>query len=197
VLKRYVESIVESIAPQPVDVSRIVPVVKDRAWVVEMQRVRGAEGKSMELVTDDLNSELVVVYAEDTERTIRYLSPDNLVKAGIERPKLRAVALANLREILPEMELRRGDLISMITAGADYVPSLLLLDIWDPQQLQVDGEIVIAVPSRDVLLLTGSNNKKGIKELRKIARDSVRDGTYTLTDKLFVYRNGRFEPFTH
>lgn len=195
VIERYVGSIVEAIAPQHLDTSRIVPVVKDRAWVDETQRARVPGGQGMQLVTDDLNSDLVVVYAEDTERNVRYFSPEDLGKAGIERSKLRDVALANLRRILPEMQLHQGEHFSMLTAGADYVPSLLLLDIWDPRQLQVDGDIVIAIPSREVVLLTGSNNRKGIAELRKVARESVRQSTYALTDKLFVYRNGRFEPF--
>ena len=196
VIARHVESIVEVMEVQPLDTSRIVPVVKDRKWVADMQRVRVPAGETMPLVTDELNSELVVVYAEDTERTVRYFSPDDLQKAGIERPKLREVALTNLRRILPEMQLHRGELYSMLTAGADYVSSLLLLDIWDPEQLQVDGDIVVAIPSRDVVLLTGSNNKKGIAELRKVARKVVAQNTYTLTDTLFVYRNGRFEPFS-
>ncbi len=82
----------------------------------------------------------------------------------------------------------------MITAGGDYVPSLLLLDeIWSGGTLDVEGEIVIAIPTRDVLLFTGSGNKEGVKKLRELAKKTARRRPYSLTDRLFVYRGGKFE----
>ena len=49
----------------------------------------------------------------------------------------------------------------MLKAGGDYEASLLLFDdIWRDGQVKVDGDIVVAVPAKDVLLVTGSNNLK-------------------------------------
>lgn len=79
-----------------------------------------------------------------------------------------------------------------------YQPSLLLFDdIWNGGAIKVDGEIVVAVPARGVLLVTGSRNEKGVEKVREIAQDLATDGNYTLTSTLFVYRKGtfvRFEP---
>jgi uncharacterized protein YtpQ (UPF0354 family) len=158
-------------------------------------KARGA-GAAAEQVIEELNEDLVIVYAEDTPQNIRYFGPDDLQKADVQKDKLRALAVENLRRILPPPHAVNGPLVSMLTAGSDYVPSLLLLDeIWNADKLGVEGEIVIAIPTRDVLLFTGSNNKEGVKKLRELAKKTAADGPYSLTDRLFVYRGGKFERF--
>ncbi|WP_129640922.1 DUF1444 family protein [Peristeroidobacter agariperforans] len=199
VLARYVASFAESAKePGPLDPQQIVPVIKDRAWSKEVRRAAKARsgGEPAEQVIEALNKDLVIVYAEDTPQNIRYFGPKDLQEAGLQKDKLRALAIENLRRILPHPEAVRGPLVSMMTAGSDYVPSLLLLEeVWNADELGVEGEIVIAVPTRDVLLFTGSNNKEGVKKLRELAKKAAADGPYSLTDRLFVYRGGKFERF--
>lgn len=198
VVARYVASFADSTkASGPLNPQQIVPVIKDREWSKEMRRAAKARSGEppAEQVIEKLNDDLVIVYAEDTPENIRYFSPKNLQEAGVQKDQLRALAIANLRRILPHPEAVNGPLVSMMTGG-DYVPSLLLLDeIWSAEQLGVEGEIVIAVPTRDVLLFTGSNNKDGVRKLRELARKTAADGPYSLTDRLFVYRGGKFERF--
>ncbi|WP_129781499.1 DUF1444 family protein [Peristeroidobacter soli] len=193
VIAKYLASFVETAqGPRPLNPERIVPVVKDRAW---LKNVGGSKAKSKQVI-EDLNADLVVIYAEDGPQNIRYFSAEDLDKAGVQRPALRELAIANLRRLLPPPEAVKGPQISMMTAGQDYVSSLLLLDeIWNGDKLDVEGEIVIAIPTRDVLLFTGSDNKDGVKKLRELARKAHADGPYSLTDRLFVYRSGRFERF--
>jgi uncharacterized protein YtpQ (UPF0354 family) len=84
----------------------------------------------------------------------------------------------------------------MITAGGDYEASLLVLDsIWSGGQMDVSGEAVVAVPTRDLLLVTGSQNPQGIEKVRQMVKEASDGGSYRLTQKLFVYRNGRFTEF--
>lgn len=193
VIAKYVASFVQSAqGPRPVNPELIVPVVKDRAW---LKHVGGSKARSKQVI-EDLNADLVVIYAEDGAENIRYFSAVDLEKAGVQRDQVRALAITNLRRILPHPEAVNGPLVSMMTAGGDYVPSLLLLDeIWSGGELGVEGEIVIAIPTRDVLLFTGSNNKDGVKKLRELAKQAAADGPYSLTDRLFVYRGGKFERF--
>jgi uncharacterized protein YtpQ (UPF0354 family) len=193
VIAKYLASFVETAqGPRPLTPELIVPVVKDRGW---LKHIGGSKANSKQVI-EDLNADLVVVYAEDGPQNIRYFSADDLEKAGVQRPALRALAITNLRRILPPPEAVKGPQISMMTAGQDYVSSLLLLDeIWNADNLAVDGEIVIAIPTRDVLLFTGSKNKDGVKKLRELAKKAHADGPYSLTDRLFVYRGGKFARF--
>lgn len=198
-IARYVVSFAESTkGAGPLNPQQIVPVIKDRAWSKEMKRAAQARGvdSTAEQVIEELNEDLVIVYAEDTPQNIRYFGPKDLQEVGVQKDQLRALAIDNLRRILPPPEAVNGPLISMLTAGGDYVPSLLLLDeIWSGDKLDVEGEIVVAIPTRDVLIFTGSNNKEGVKKLRELAKKAHADGPYSLTDRLFVYRGGKFERF--
>jgi uncharacterized protein YtpQ (UPF0354 family) len=172
------------------DPSRVIPVVKDRAWLREYQeKVKTAGGRQEQLV-EDLNSELVISYAEDTQHAMHHLTTDDY--SGDLR-KLRAFAIKNLLRVLPKIEMRvLNEYVSIVSAGEDYTPSLLLLDdLWTGGQVKVKGEIVVAVPARDVILVTGSRSGK-MTNFRAFAADLYAKGPYSLSDRLFVYRNNTF-----
>lgn len=196
IIERYVQSYKD--IPQgefKLDPSMIVPVVKDRAWLEEVERAAEARGlrETDDKLFEDLNGDLVIVYAEDSPTNIRYFSGEDLIAAGIDRKSLRALAVANLRRILPQVEIHRGPHVSMLTAGGDYEASLLLLDeLWEPKKLGLKGEIVLAVPSRDVVLVAGSEDAEGVRQLRELARKNAKENTYSLTDTVFVHSKGVF-----
>ena len=156
-----------------IDRTRIVPIVKDRNWIKEIResaKSRGARD-SPENVIDEFNEELVVVYAEDNPKTIRYLTPENLITAGIAREDLRALAVENLKRLIPQIEVLPGPDVSMIKADGSYEASLLLFeDLWANSQIKVNGDIVVAVPVRGVLLVTGSRNLTGIAKVENWRR---------------------------
>ncbi|HEY1174120.1 MAG TPA: DUF1444 family protein [Verrucomicrobiae bacterium] len=200
IISRYIVSSMDTFGgmDNEVDRQRIVPIIKDRAWLEETQKAmrdRGSE-KPFEQVFEDFSPDLVIVYAEDLPRNIRYLTPGNLKELNLDLKELRALACENLRQIIPSIECKGAEGLYMITAGGDYEASLLAVDkIWASGQFEVKGDIVVAVPTRDLLLVTGSENAEGIKKLRTIAEDAHQNGSYRLTPKLFVYRNGKFEWF--
>jgi uncharacterized protein YtpQ (UPF0354 family) len=176
------------------DPARIVPVIKDRQWLVELHATLRSQGKTQEQLSDSFNNELVIVYAEDDPTRMRYLTSDEDI--GVARAEVRALAVDNLRRILPKIEMRGDDHMFLVSAGGDYEASLLLLDeIWTGGQVKVNGDIVVAVPARDVLLITGSRDRIGLKRVREFTAKLVAEGPYRLTDVLFVYRNGRFTKF--
>jgi uncharacterized protein YtpQ (UPF0354 family) len=173
------------------DPDRIVPVIKDRPWLVDLHKTLRARGSAQEHLFDDLNEELVIVYAEDDPSRMRYLIKGEDI--GVARDELRTRATANLTRLLPKIEMRVIGDVMIISAGGDYEPSLLLIDdIWSGGQIKVKGDIVVAVPARDALLVTGSRSPAGLKALRASAAEIVAKGPYALVDTLFVYRGGRF-----
>jgi uncharacterized protein YtpQ (UPF0354 family) len=197
ILKIYTSSFAETRAMTgEIDRSRIVPIIKDREWLGEIkQSPKLGGGQPLENVNEDLNEDLVIVYAEDTPKNIRYFPPKALEELGISRDQLRGLAVANLRQLIPKPEIRSGALVSIITAGGNYEASLLLLDdLWATLPTS-DGDIVVAIPARDLLVFTGSHNQKGIAKLRELAAKYSRESAYRLTNALFVYRNGRFVRF--
>ena len=200
VIQKYVASTLESLKPpkDEIDRTRIVPIIKDRAWLAEVRqglKERGS-GEMEENIVEEFCGDLVIVYAEDTDQNIRYLSSESLEKAGIEKRSLRVLACDNLNRLLPSVERRGANGTYMLAAGGNYEASLLLIDsIWSGNQFDVRGDPVVSVPARDMLLITGSEDEDGLKKIRKLAADTISAGQYILIPDLFVFKNGKFQPF--
>ncbi len=198
IIQNYIFSFAETrTKATAIDRTRIVPIIKDRKWLTEIQESVKQRGSKQvpENVYDEINDELVIVYAEDTQRSIHYFSPKDFEKLGIPRDQLRTLAVTNLKKLIPTPQVSAGALASIITAGGDYEASLLLFDdLWANLQ-NTEGEIVVAIPARDLLVFTGSHNPQGLARLREIAAKFARESAYHLTDRLFVYRHGRFVRF--
>lgn len=198
IIAKYVRASAEPLHSSKIDSSRITPVIKDRTWLTEIQQEMKARGAKEipENVYDSLNDELVIVYAEDSPKNLRYLTPKDVETLGVPRESLRELAVKNLRALLPKVSAQGNNGIFMLTAGGDYEASLLLFDkIWNDNAFKVDGDYVVAVPARDLLLITGSKDKAGLAKVRELARKTVAESPYYITADLFVYRNGHFSKF--
>jgi uncharacterized protein YtpQ (UPF0354 family) len=202
VMQRFVSSLIENIgnekAFESLDPTRIIPVIKDRPWLEETRQAlisRGAK-KVPENVYEDFNEDLIILYAEDSPKNIRYFNPEDLEKARIDRKDLRNLACENLKRLLPNIEQHGANGLYMLAAGGDYEASLLLFDsIWSGLKGIVRGDVVVAIPTRDVLVVTGSEDAEGILRMKNIIEDALAKGAYRLTKKMFVYRGDKFEEF--
>jgi uncharacterized protein YtpQ (UPF0354 family) len=176
------------------DRTRIIPVIKDRQWLDELHNTLKAKGVAQQHLADRFNDELVIVYAQDDPNRMRYLTTQE--DFGLSREELRSLAIANLKRVLPKIEMGRVGDVALMSAGGNYEASLLLIDeIWSSGQIQVNGNIVVAIPTRDALLVTGSRSRSGLKLVRELTAKFKAQGPYELTDTLFRYRDGRFTKF--
>ncbi len=197
--RSFITALETIMAPrQAVDSTRIVPVIKDRLWL-EGGRTMLPESdaeKIREVLRDDFTTDLIILYAEEVQEAMRFLSHEDLEAAKIERKELRTLACENLKRLLPKMECHGSDGLYMITAGGVYESSLLLLDsFWRSGQLAVRGDIVVGIPARGLLLVTGSEYPEGIDKVREDVRGAYAQGPYKVTPKLVIYRDGRWAEF--
>lgn len=209
-IERYVGVLAETSrlgdANAVLDRSRIIPILKPRQWVEGMQQAllqnkassalevaQNRTASPVQVLSEPFNDELSVVYVEDRPVSLRFLTTRDDVG---DRVKLPELALANLRRLLTKVEMAGGeDGIFIADTGGNYEASLLLSNrLWSSGQIKVDGEIVVAVPIKEALFVTGSQNQKGIARLRALAAE-LATGPYALTTALFVYRDGKFVRF--
>lgn len=195
------ENLVDANFSKEVDRARIVPIVRDKPWLeqFEKDRDRAEHGKKdlPESVYEELNSDLIVIYAEDSPSSIRYLTETKLEEAHIDRKELRALACTNLVRLLPKVEKQGTNGLYILSVGGDYEASLLLLDsVWTDIQNDVRGNIVAAIPTRDVLLVTGSDDREGLEKMSQTVDKISAQSPYKLTTKLFMRRDGKFGEFT-
>ncbi len=188
-----------TVRDDPVDPERIVPVIKDRNWTREtLARVRSHPKykAGQEQVFEHYNDELVVFYAEDLPHGIRYLTSAGAKQWGLNLERLRPLAVRNLRALLPQVQVLGSDGLYLISAGGNYEASLLLFEtLWRTRKLEVPGDYVVAVPARDTLLVTGSEDFEGLRRVRETVAQVYPKAPYRLTDRLFVRQGERFEIF--
>ena len=83
-----------------------------------------------------------------------------------------------------------------ISAGGDFETSLILSTrLWTKENFEVDGDFIIAIPNKDLLFITGSNNQKEIDRIEKIAEDSYRTGNHPVSPYLFKWNGKMFEKY--
>jgi uncharacterized protein YtpQ (UPF0354 family) len=193
IIHDYVGVLVESVhfGENKLDRSHIVPVFKPQQWLAGVRR--GVSPQAPQILSDPYNDELAIVYAEDLPTSIRFLTTRDYAE---DHAKLLLLALTNLHRLLTKIEMRPGpDGTWLVSAGGNYESSLLLADqMWSSGQIKVDGAIVVGVPVRSALFVTGSHNRAGVARLRAISAE-LAAGPYGLTPDLLVYRDGKFVKF--
>jgi Uncharacterized protein conserved in bacteria len=178
----------------PLDTNAIVAVVRDDQFLNQLEKY-GTQ-KTNRVVEEPLVADLHVAYGRDSQRGMAYLTEGERARLGLDFPELRKLAIVNLHRIL-DAPRRVGDgPVYMIVADGTYESSLLLADkLWESQAPLVKGELVAAVPARDVLMFTGSGSPDGLKELRESASRVYKDASHAISRTLLVRRNGRWERF--
>ncbi len=88
------------------------------------------------------------------------MTHDDIKSLSIREDSIKQIAVRNLDNLLLSIQRNGGNGLYMLTAGGDYEASIILLDnVLTKSSLPIDGDFVIAIPNRDVLLITGSNDK--------------------------------------
>src|SRR5262245_15633036 len=175
------------------DHSKIVPVIKNRKWLEDAERQIKAAGVQQTQLVDDFVDDLVVAYAEDTDRIFRYIARHEY-KGRWEH--LRALALQNLRRLAPKIQIEGLiDQVALVSAD-DYTSSLLVVNgLWSsPERFRVKGDVIVAIPARDAILVTGSASGK-MRQFRGFVAELYAKGPYPLSQTLLVHRNNRFTRF--
>lgn len=197
VIARYVSSAIELYkGPEPINVDNIVPIIKPTDHLEGLKQLSKEIGKEQEpwIVYEEYNSALIIVYAENTKTSIRYFTKEDFDKLKIPRDSLRALATRNLDRVLPEIQSKGENGTFMITAGGDFEASLVLLtSIWNNENFKVKGDFVIAIPNRDLLMVTGSKDEQGIKTIKDITDESFETGNYQVSPYLFKWDGVKFE----
>ncbi len=186
----------------PLDASRVVPVIKGPGFLNTFIERGGSAGGAAQLPAyDQYNDNLIILYAEDEPRSLRYLYDQELTESGISRDSRLPLAVRNLRALLPNLETYSSGGIVGIGADGIYESSLLLFDeLWTGDGLQrfglrLAGEPVVAVPTRNLLLVVDSRDSAGVELLRELATRMFAAEPYPVSNEVFLYRNGRFQPY--
>lgn len=191
VFERHLAALESVMVPQTVSAGKenVVPIIKDDEYLA-------VDDGSESVVKEHLSGDIWVVYALDLPKATQALTESRMKELEIEPRDLRSLAMSNLRRILPEIEQHGDGPWYMLTAGGDYTASLLLFDdVWNTLSQSVEGDIVAAVPSRDVVLFTGARSKDGIEWVKRKAHEIHQGGDHVVSQTLFRRVSGEWKVF--
>ncbi len=200
VLARWISKYLEAANTTPntpIDVSRVLPILKPRSWLEkELRATAIGANEPNQYFHQDFIDDVIIAYAVDAANTMRYLMNRDLDILGLSAEKLQGTALANLRTLLPAPKIIGERGVYQIICGGNYDLSLIFMDeYWEAPDFRIRGEIVIAVPARDYLLVTGTDCPEGIQRVSMLAEDAISKSPYKVSAKLLVRRNRKFVPY--
>ncbi|MFY7733678.1 MAG: DUF1444 family protein [Bacteroidia bacterium] len=191
IMNRYLNGAKSLYLPkEPINTNRIVPVIKDHRFVRQLKELNSEFDDNH--VYEKYNSELYLFFAEDKEHSINYITQDDFKALGISYENLKLKAVENLENMI-SIECHGEDGYFMLVAGGNYEASLILLNIWDKDNFDVKGEIIIGIPSRDLLIITGKDDSKNKEKLQNIITEINESGDHLVSKEMFEYINGKFK----
>ena len=192
ILERYGLSMLASIDAEDSQFTKdkILPVLKDYLYIKQTKELMKDKSNVDDelLVYEKLNEILYIVYAFDTLESIRFLSSSDLERLDIKKSQLKEIAIHNLLNSMPQIQTQ-GDTsgLSMIIADGNYEASFLLVDeLWTKENFPVKGDIVVYIPSRDTVLVTGSEDKENLDKIHTIMYSPEQAWPYIVADVGFI-----------
>lgn len=149
-----------------------------------------------ELVLDQFLGNLAVGYTMASSPGEELLTWADLEHIGMPHRAVRSQALGYLNANLDRARLH-GQPPALMLSFDGLESTILLADaFWDRLEGTVPGEIVVGVPTRDVVIVTGSQSLPGLEKARRaVDRVFFANDQYLLTRHLLVRRQGVWEVF--
>lgn len=181
----------------------ILPVIRAKEWSQVVERQLRQAGASEDQIRQSVPAtiavadDLVLAFAQDSAGHVRMLSPADLKGLGINSlDEARAQSLDELRERLPDLNIDGRESRYRLRLDGVYESSMvLLLDAETWSKLGFRGDAVIAIPSRDQVLICDSADTESVAAMRAHARKMYDALDHAISSKLYKLVGGRLEEY--
>lgn len=149
------------------------------------------------LVTKEHTAETRIYYALDLGKSYRLIDEPLLEKEGFTLERLNEIATFNLRSLkIDKKKDRVADNDFYFVAHQDgYDASRILNEAFlEEMKANAKGELAVAVPHQDVLIIADIQNKTGYDILAQMTMKFFADGRIPITSLSFIYDDKKLEP---
>ncbi|MBI5879971.1 MAG: DUF1444 family protein [Chloroflexi bacterium] len=180
----------------PLDLQRLMPLLKPREFLREVERSRVEAIVWRPFITDDVIVTLVI----DADDSVRYVREREAEASGQSLDDLLETALANLIARTGgdayEVGGAEGSALFVLATQDGYdATRILLKPLLERLASKVKGELVIGIPNRDFLVAFGSADPAMVAAIgRQVALDA-QSRPHPLTNTLFTFRSGQLERY--
>jgi uncharacterized protein YtpQ (UPF0354 family) len=148
----------------------------------------------VDLVRDEFLADLAVAYSFGPPYGRRFVGRADLERLDLTRRELFRIAARNLRTALRRVKLHGQPPALMLSFHGLESSALLEPELWEDLRGTVPGELVVGVPARDVVIVTGSWSQQGMEKARRaVDRIFFAGDQHLLSRDLLVWRRRAWE----
>lgn len=168
----------------------IFPVIRSTSFPTKTK-------SGIELVTKNHTAETRVFYALDLGKSYRLIDVELLEQEGWEEEHIHEISLFNLRSLKTDfkVDVVAGNKFNFIATQDGYDASRILNEAFlEEMKLNSEGDLVIAVPHQDVLIVADITNDTGYDILAQMAMQFFAEGRIPITSLALIYEDKQLEP---
>ncbi|MBU9713726.1 DUF1444 domain-containing protein [Bacillus tamaricis] len=169
--------------------NNIFPVIRSTSFPLETK-----DGKK--LIYSDHTAETRIFYALDRGSSYSLIDQESLEREGKDFSEIQEVALFNVRSLSHQLkeDVVAGNTFYFLHSDDGYDASRILNDsLLKSMDEKVTGQLAVAVPHQDVLILADIQNETGYDVLGQMVFQFFSEGRVPITALPFLYENGELE----
>ncbi|MCF2872449.1 DUF1444 family protein [Octadecabacter sp. G9-8] len=140
--------------------------------------------------------DMILVYAIDYPDRVAYVTRANLRDANVRTSQMEDAAWKNFQAKRDIVEFQGNGVSFMAVIDGFYESSLVLdSELWVSVAQQMEDDIVMIVPARDLIIVAPASNTAEVAFLRSVRTDILENGTHQLSDLMYIWRDGRWAVF--
>ncbi|MEX3466575.1 DUF1444 domain-containing protein [Staphylococcus capitis] len=169
---------------------KIMPVVRATSFDKKTK-----EGHSF--IYSEHTAETNIYYALDLGKSYRLIDESMLKTLNMTEQQIKEVSLFNVRKLKNKYSTDevKGNIFYFINSNDGYDASRILnTSFLNEVQEQCEGEMLVAVPHQDVLIIADIHNKTGYDVMAHLTMEFFTKGLVPITSLSFGYDKGHLEP---
>lgn len=169
---------------------KIMPVMRAASFEKETK-----EGHKF--VIDQHTAETNIYYALDLGKSYRLIDESMLKQMNATAQQVKKMALFNVRKLdtAYKTDEVKGNIFYFINTNDGYDASRILnTPLLNQFEEQCEGEMLVAIPHQDVLIIADIRNKTGYDVMAHLTMEFFTNGLVPITSLSFAYDKGHFEP---
>ena len=169
---------------------KIYPVIRSTSFPTESE-------DGIQFLTDEHTAETRIFYALDLGNTYRMIDEPFMKKQNLDSQEIREMAKFNVRTLPIQMkkDIVADNVFYFLNTNDGYDASRILNEKFLAEQREViEGEMVVAVPHQDVLIIGDIRNQTGYDVLQQLTMSFFTTGNVPITALSFIYDDGHLEP---
>ncbi len=170
--------------------SYIYPVIRSTSFPIETK-----DGHP--LLNEEHTAETRIYYALDMGEAYTMLDKGTLEREGMSFEEIKETAQFNLRALSYNIKEDQvaGNRFYFINSNDGYDASKILNEaLLEKLERDAEGDLALAVPHQDVLIVADIQNEQGYDVLGQMAFKFFGEGRVPITALPFLYEKGRLEP---